>query len=428
MTARRSPWVLAMALGLAAALALPGGSAMAKQSITFWHIWDAGPAREFIVDTVREFNATHRDIEVKELGINFWDYWTKLQTATAAGISPDVALNDLGNVPQRAATGVIRPLDEFLARDGITLDTFWPATHPAIRWEGRVWALPLETDVRVFYYNKQAFREAGLDPERPPRTWDELVAYSDKLTIRDARGRLVRVGFSPTWGNLYFWTIAWLNGGSFTDAQGRIKIDHPANIEALEWMVERVHAYGIRELSALESNFGGGAMSPFISGKVAMIGENNTFLANIRQYAPDMDFGVSGLPYNRTPASWSNGFSIEISSKTRYPEAAWEFVKFLTSRQKQLQYARINGSMVGNVAAATADELMQDPFWRAIVDQMKVSRFRPFSMEAPTWYDTVLQPEIDNALRGIKTPAQALRDAQKAYEAEVARYRQTQSR
>lgn len=96
------------------------------------------------------------------------------------------------------------------------------------------------------------------------------------------------------------------------------------------------------------------------------------------------------------------------------------------SAEVQAEYAKRNGSMVGNQAAATDPELMTDEVWAVMVDQMAVSRFRPFVMEAPTWYDTSLQPEVDAALLGRKSAQQALDDAQAALEAEIARFRQTQ--
>lgn len=421
----RKKWIVGLSLLLSVSLLSMSGTALAKERIVFWNIWDSGPAKAFGEQIIKEFNAAHPDIEVQQLGINFWDYWTKITTATAAGIAPDVAVNDLGNVPQRANNGTSVPLDKFLKKDHVSLGDFWPGTQRAIQWHGHVWALPLETDVRVLYFNKDAFVKAGLDPNKPPRTWDELVKYSDRLTIRNPAGKLTQVGFSPTWGNVGFWVYAWLNGGDFAGPNGTIRIYSKPNVEALQWMVDRVKAYGIRDLASFSSNFGGGAMDPFVSGKVAMVINNNTLEATIAQYAPNLHYGIAPLPYNKTPASWSNGFSVEISSQSKHQEAAWEFVKYLMSPQVQLEYAKVTGALVGNIKAATAPELMAKPGWKIIVEQMRISRFRPFSIQAPTWYDHDLQPEVDAALQGLKTPDQALKDAQKNYEAEVARYNST---
>ncbi len=397
-------------------------TATAQTEISFWHIFDAGPAAEFIDQVVQDFNEANPDVHVTHLGTNFWDYWTRLTTATAGGIGPDVAMNDLGNVPSRAASGVILPLDDLLGDAG--LDPYWPATQGAVTWDGQTYALPLETDVRVLYYNKELFAAAGLDPEDPPETWDELVEYADRLSVVEG-GRIQQLGFGPTLGNTYFPLYAMLNGEDLVADDGSLELNTPAAVEALQWMVDRQNAHGSRAMTSFAATFGTGASDPFMSGKVAMIIENNTFPGQIAQYAPDLDYGVAPLPHNGTPASWSNGFSLEISSATGAPEAAYRFAEYLMSEEVQHAYAQMNFSMVGNMAAAAADDLMADPNWSVFVEQMGSSQFRAFSLEAPTWYDTALQPEIDAALLGTKTPQQALDDAQRSYENEVRRYRET---
>lgn len=410
-------------LGLATAL-LMGSMASSQTTITFWHIYDGGDALDFIGEVVDQFNADNPDIVVQHLGTNFWDYWTRLTTAMAAGTGPDVALNDLGNVASRAAIGVIHSLDEFLGDDG--LDAYWPAAHPMLQHDGSVYALPMETDVRALYYNRALFAEVGLDPDSPPADWAQLSEYVDLLTVQAANGRLTRVGFNPTLGNLGFYTMAWLNGAEFVGEDGRLVLNSPEAVETLEFMVDLVNRYGQRDMTAFTASFGSGASDPFLSGQVAMIAENNTYGAHIRRFAPDLDFGVAPLPNNDSPASWSNGFSLEMTASTRSPEAAWRFMNYLMSAEVQAAYALRNGSMVGNQEAATAPELMADEVWAVMVEQMGVSRFRPFQMEAPTWYDSALQPEVDAALLGRKSAQQALDDAQASYEAEVRRYLDTQ--
>lgn len=411
---------------LAATALSIGGLAMAQSTVTFWHIFDSGDALDFMNEVVDDFNAENPDIIVQHLGTNFWDYWTRLTTAMAAGTGPDVALNDLGNVASRASMGVIAPLDDLMSAYGVQLDEFWAASHPMLQHDGSVYALPFETDVRALYYNRAHFEEVGLDPDSPPTTWAELSEYNDLLTTSLDNGRLTRVGFNPTWGNLGFHVWAWLNGAEFEAEDGSLVLNSDEAVEALDVMMDMVNRYGQREMSAFSASFGSGATDPFITGQVSMIAENNTFAANLRRFAPDLDWGVTQLPHNGTPGSWSNGFSIELSASSDNQEAAWRFLNYLMSAEVQAAYAERNGSMVGNEAAARSDELMADPVWATMVDMMGISRFRPFSMEAPTWYDTALQAEVDAALLGRKDAQQALDDAQANYEAEVQRYLNTQ--
>lgn len=416
---RRSILRLALAAGLFTA-----GWSFAQTTVTFWHIFDAGDALDFINEVVADFNAANPDIRVEHLGTNFWDYWTRLTTAMAAGTGPDVALNDLGNVASRASAGIIRDISGEMAATGATLEPYWAATHPMLTYEGGIYALPFETDVRGLYYNKAHFAEVGLSG--PPSNWAELSEYTDLLTVQASNGRLTRVGFNPTLGNLGFYTLAWTNGTEFLDEDGNLVLNSPEAVATLEFMVDLVNRYGARDMTAFTSGFPPGGTDPFVSGQVSMIAQNNTYGAFVRRFAPDLDFGVAPLPHNDSPASWSNGFSVEITATTRNPDAAWRFMEYLMSAEVQAAYALRNGSMVGNQAAATDPALMADEVWAVMVEQMAVSRFRPFVMEAPTWYDTALQPEVDAALLGRKSAQQALDDAQSSLEAEITRFRQTQ--
>src|SRR5690606_35771316 len=131
----------------------------------------------------------------------------------------------------RADMGVIMALDDHLGDTG--LDAFWPATVAAVGWQGSTYALPLETDVRVLFYNKDLFAEAGLDPEAPPSTWDELAAASDALTVLED-GRIQQLGFGPTLGNTYFPLYAMLNGEGLQRADGGLQFDTELAIEALQ--------------------------------------------------------------------------------------------------------------------------------------------------------------------------------------------------
>lgn len=396
-------------------------------TIEFWHIWSDGASKELAAKIVSDFEASHPNIKVKELGISFWDYWTKLSTAVAGGSGPDVSFNDINNVPARAKAGSIIKLDDYINRDGFNMDQFFPILVDAVKYNGSVYALPLDTDVRVLYYNKAAFKEVGLDPNKPPTNWQELEEYADKLTKWNSKKLLDRIGFSPNMGNLGFWTLAWSNGGDFFDQNGKPTVNAPENIETLQWMLKFQQKYGVKALQAFNTEAGALGYSPFIAGKVAMIVDNNSLYSQIKQYAPNLEFGVAPIPYNKQPVSWSNGFTLEIvdNKNKEKADAAWEFIKYLTGKDVQMQLATKLSDFCANKDVAQDPSLMSDPVWATFVDQMKVSRFREFIEAAPTWFSTV-QGEVDNCLNGTKTPQQALDDAQKALENEIANFEKTQ--
>ncbi|RAP74062.1 ABC transporter substrate-binding protein [Paenibacillus montanisoli] len=395
--------------------------------IDFWHVYSEGPMKDLYEKLIADFQKEHDYITVKSLGVSFWDYWTKLSTAVAGGSGPDLALNDTSTALNRAKSGVILNLDSYIQRDGIKLEDYFPVLVDRVKYNGSMYAMPNDTDVRLLFYNKAAFREVGLDPEKPPTNWDELEQYADKLTIVNEDKMLDRVGFSPTMGNLNFWTLAWTNGGDFWDDSLKPTYNKPENVETLQWMAKIQGKYGSKALQAFNTQNGALQMSPFIAGRVAMIVDVNNLYGDIKRNKPDMEFGVAPIPFQKQNASWSAGFDLEIidNKDQAQADAAWELMKYLTSVDVQKQIHRESGSLVSNMLAAKDAEFISDPVWKMVVDQMDSSRFIEYVEGSPSWHAS-LSPKIDEVLQGKKDAQAALDEAQQAIEKELENYAATQ--
>jgi multiple sugar transport system substrate-binding protein len=395
--------------------------------IQYWHIFSDGDYKVLNDELVAEFEKLHPNITVKQLGVSFWDYWTKLSTAIAGGSGPDLALNDTSTAQARAKNGVTVNVSPYIARDGINLEDYFPILVNRLKYNDRMYGMPNDTDVRVLFYNKDAFKDAGLDPEKPPTNWAEVEEYADKLTKYNDKGQIAQMGFLPTMGNLGFHTLAWTNGGGFWDKDMNPTFNSPENIETLEWMVRMQQKYTKKALSAFAVQNGALAYSPFIAGKVAMIVDTNNLYVQIDKYAPDLNYGVATIPYQKNMASWSAGFDLEIinnQDKLR-EQAAWQLMKFMTTKETQMRVHKVAGSLVGNIAAATDPEFMSNPVWATIVDQMQYSRFIEIVDASPSWHG-VLQGETGGAINGDISAKEALDAAQTNMENEIKKYKATQ--
>src|SRR5690606_26146924 len=116
-------------------------------------------------------------------------------------------------------------------------DQFYPHLWESVMYEDKPYAVPFNTDTRLLFYNKDAFKEAGLDPEKPPATWDELEEYAEKLDIKDG-DRYERVGFYPLWGSIG--AASWMtsaDGGKGFIQDGELYINTPKKQEALQWLL-----------------------------------------------------------------------------------------------------------------------------------------------------------------------------------------------
>ncbi|MFC4599905.1 ABC transporter substrate-binding protein [Cohnella hongkongensis] len=395
-------------------------------TISYWHIYTDGPMKELTDQLIADFQSKNPHITVEQLGVNFFDYWTKLSTAMAAGSGPDLALNDTSTVQTRAQTGAILSTDEYIARDGIQLDDYFPILVDRMKYDGKMYGMPNDTDVRVLYYNKKMFADAGLDPNKPPANWDELEEYADKLTQWNSNNMLDVIGFSPALGNLHFWTLAWTNGGDFWDDEGKPTFNTPENLEALQWEKKIQDKYGVKAMSAFNSQASALGFSPFIAGKAAMIVDVNNLYQEIQTRAPELEFGVAPIPYKKNPASWSAGFSLELvnNKDDKRAAAAWELMKYLTSAEVQVQILEASGSLVSNMKAATDPKFMEDPNWKMIVEQMEHSRFIEYIEAMPSWHGS-LDPVEQAVLNSGKDPKEFLDGAQRDAENAVANFEKT---
>lgn len=340
-----------------AASSAPNG----RVRITYWEKWTGAEsaAMQAVVD---EFNAAQERVWVDFVSMAQID--RKLLVATAGGNPPDLAGIWQPNVASFADRDALLPLDDYMRADaraagtpGDGVETFLARYVPVYADMcrapgGRVFALPTTPSVVALHWNKALFREAGLDPERPPRTRAELDEFARRLTKRDpATGALMQAGFVPHEPGWWLWANPLWFGGSFLDEKGEISIGRdPANLAAPRWLRAYTEEYGLEALQRFTSGFGtfGTPQSAFFSGKVAMIFQGVWMNNYIRQFAPGLDYGVAPWPAvdeaadGRAPFTVAEADVIVIPRGARHPEAAWAFIRYLSS---------------ANVAARTRSEL-----------------------------------------------------------------------
>lgn len=395
-----------------------------RSTVSFWHIFGSGPSREALEQVVADFNESNADYQVELVFTDFWTYEQELLAAVAAGQPPDLAMTDMTRAGQRAEAEQVIPLTEYVERDQIDMTSFWEYPQKDVVYNGEIWGIPFGPDTRILFYDKDMFTEAGLDPEQPPVTWDDLWRMAHELDQKDDQGNWTRIGFNPTWGNVWYLPFIWSNGAVLVTDENEFQFNTPEVIETAQWYDQWADFYGREELDVFASGFGTGAQDPFISGQVAMIIQTQNYIRTIQTYAADKNWGAALIPYNVEPASWGAGFDLEIPKGAANPDGAWEFIKYLTSTDVAVTVASAAGWLPASVEAARDPILMETQGWDVVLESMAVTQSRKFVLEAPTWYGFLITAfqEVED---GAKTPEEALNDAQAAVEAEVANYRAT---
>jgi multiple sugar transport system substrate-binding protein len=334
---------IACAVGVPSAARADTAGKDGKIHVTYWEKWVSfeGVAMQATIDA---FNALQDKIVVDYYPTSQVD--RKVLVATAGGDPPDVAGLWVQNIATFADANALMPLDEFIRADGMTTDAWLARYYPAFAhictYRGQVFAGISTPAMIALHWNKTLFREAGLDPERPPRTVAELDAFARKLTKRDAQtGRLTQMGFLPQEPGWWPWIFARWFGGELFDG-GRVTIGTDArNLAAMRWVAGYTAEYGRDELRTFASGFGGqslNAQSAFMNGKVAMVLQGVWFDNYIRQYKPGLDYGVGPWPEAVAGVkdfAMAEADVLVIPRGAKNPRAAWEFIKFANSHNAE---------------------------------------------------------------------------------------------
>jgi ABC-type glycerol-3-phosphate transport system substrate-binding protein len=305
--------------------------------IRYWEKW-TGFEGDAMREVVNAFNARQSRIQVDFLSVSQVDQ--KMLLATAGGDPPDVAGLWEVNVHVFADYNALTPLDDRARSAGLTPDHYLPAYYDLCVHRGRLWALPSTPASSGLHWNKQLFRAAGLDPERPPRTFSELDAMAEKLTRRDAQGQILQSGFLPAEPGWWNWAWGCWYGGRLWDGRARITSDSPENVRAFQWVQSYARNYGSKDLQLFQAGFGNfsSPQNAFIDGKVAMVLQGVWMYNYIDKYHPSLEWGAAPFPYpdDRPDLARSTPVGTDVLAIPRgakHPNEAWEFVRFVQSQE-----------------------------------------------------------------------------------------------
>lgn len=332
------------------ALAALSSPALAKDTITIWYPWGDADGQT-ILDAAAEYNKAQNNVTVKAIlvsgaGIQGTSQG-KFLTAVASGQAPDAVLYWGQDVlPGLANLGALTPLNDLLSKAGLKGSSFNPTAWKAMQFGGKTYGIPEMSNVMMLYYNKDLFKAAGLDPNKPPKTIEELDAYADQLTVR--KGKDIDVlGFAP-WiaqGTAALWTGAF--GGNLLNAATRKSdLTNAGTLKALQWQATYVKKYGADDLNRFQGSLGNLTASsgndPFIAGKIAMEVNGQWHAGFIKRYGPKLNYGVAPVPMpkGRTyPNSFTVGNTWMVPKGSKNPLEALKFIAWFSDATRSAAVA-----------------------------------------------------------------------------------------
>jgi multiple sugar transport system substrate-binding protein len=306
------------------------GRSDGKLVVHFWHAM-GGPLGQVLTSLIDEFNAAHPAWLIKPESMGSYEALKqKLLASIIARNQPDMSQAYeawISTLIGGNALVDLKTLDPGFDKD---LQDFYPVFIEDSLYDGKLFSLPFNKSVPVIYYNKEMFQRAGLDPAKPPETWEEFVRFSRLLT-RDLDGD----GLPDQWGHkftdhaTYFECLLAQNGGALYDDKTRtLLFDSPEGREAVEFLVNLV-----RQDRSADFYLGGYEHQvDFAAEKVAMIVAScvsRTFMQKQIKFA----WGMAPLLSRKRRASLVYGTNIVVFARSspEKQQAAWEFIKWFTS-------------------------------------------------------------------------------------------------
>lgn len=391
-----------------------GGGTKTEQPVqlTYLHQWSPTQGHGPITDTlVARFTEQHPTIRVE--GTFTAQYYEKLAAVLAGGDFPDVVTYNLAFLPLLVKRGVVVPA-ETLAKGNYRLNTndLVAAAREMATFEGKLTTTPYVLNSSGMALNTSLYRKMGLDPSKPPATWNELLEQARRLTGRD--------GEKEVWGTVFprgtadpispLVAFIWQNGGDLVDMKQRVAAwTSPAAIEALQFQVDLVHRHRVaafpQPANGIQGNVGIWHIPPGgVSGHQIQIKDA-------------FEWSTAELPRGKQQATTVGGHSLAVLKTNKHHDQVWRFIHWYVTPAVNAEY------LVATTTLPPWRASEQHTLWQSYVKQEP--RIQPFvrmlSYARPTpkltrWEEIIalLQQARDAAAQQEKTPKEALEDAARA--------------
>lgn len=377
------------------------------------HVWQFSMDEEQSRVSLQKFRETHPHITVHMQQLS-WDFGhDKIVTSLIAGNAPDVF--EIGSTwgPQFSQSGVVKDITQEVASFKNEYLMWEPVTV-----QGKIFGVPWLVGTRFILYNKDLFKKAGLDQDRPPRTWDELLIYAQKIKniSPDIYGYGISVAeeFSP-WQT--FIPYLWNSGGTILSLDHKkVLLNRPQTQRALEFY-KKLKPYALLNRQEQIDQM-------FAAGKVGIILSGAWNFKAISKSNSKLDYGVSVVAVPQIyqkPFSFGGGEMLVILNKTKHPKEAFEFIRYLTSYEVEVAVSKSQRNVLPSLKSALSDPFFEkDSKMKGFAQQMRTTKTPPGHLE---WFSIghVLTSLIDRILLEDKEIKPALQKASLEIEKILAR-------
>lgn len=399
------------------------GLANAAQAVDlefYFPVAVGGAAADTIEQLTADYMAANPDVNIEPIYAgSYQDAGQKALTAARGGNPPQISVLLSTQMFTLIDEDVIAPFDDFLTDEEIEswIGGFYPSFMENSQTGGKTYGIPFQRSTPVLYWNKEAFAEAGLDPETAPATWDDMVEMGKALTKKDDNGNVTQWGVRIPSAGFPYWLFQGLStpaGAILANSDGNeVNFNDPKVVEALEYMVSLSAEHGIMQPGSIEW---GPTPKAFFEGETAMMWTTTGNLTNVRTNAP-FDFGVAMLPAKERRGAPTGGgnFYLFKDSTDEQLDAAVDFVKWITQPEQAAVWTIATGYVAPSPAAWETEAMTA---YTADFPQALVARDQlEFAVAELSTYENgkvtqALNDALAAAIAGEMSAQDALDDAQ----------------
>lgn len=408
-----------------------------RQSVELLHFYASGPRRDAFDELIGKFNRESATHVVESTYLPFVNINEKMLAGIAADDAPEVVYTNSMSHPAGpwAVDGTVRPLDEYYSKsqmppwDARTWVPYGIAEGECTR-QGKKFGIPWTPDTRFLFMDVAAFEEAGLDVTKPPKTWDDLKAYADKLD-KGSKGKWERIGFCPLWGNGFFFQWAWSIPYDLLERMDKDNIpliDQPEVRETWNFYLYWRDRYGKADLDAFRAGFTG-TVDPFIAGQNPMQIHGSWQPATYKKNQPKFRQAWALHPKHPGPTavetSWGDGAAMVMPNRSKNPDGGWAWMEFATQKENQMRWCIVTGTFCGRLDAMSEPEVAKavGEHWPLAVEQLSKTRARALYHGVDVHWET--HKGLVEVWDGKKTMDQALKDKQEELRTRIMDWRKT---
>ncbi|MFB1081605.1 sugar ABC transporter substrate-binding protein [Jeotgalibacillus sp. JSM ZJ347] len=389
-----------------------GGNGEGNTEITYYSFSAAPDYEDVLAEMVAAFEEENPDIKVNTELAAYDDYFTKLQTRVAGGNAPDVFELNYENFVQYASKGTLADLSSFIEED----NQFDPSqlnqqAFEAYQYDGKQYGMVESFSNVLTFYNKELFDEAGVEYPTADWTWEDELAAAEQITDEDNN---VWGTYAPVTMNEYF-KIAAQNGGQLFDEDGNPTVDTPENLEAMNYMVDKVTESNVSPSPAEMS--GQAPADLFLNGQLGIVHTGIWMFGAFADAPFEWDVALEAGNTQKAHHFFANGLAVSEDSEKK--EAAYKFARFMSASE---QAAELRVANSWELPAITNEEILQPyleqtpPENREAVFEALDSLVLPPVVENWSQISDVTDQEFEKAMNGDKSTEDVLKTLQTEYE------------